>query len=350
MIRIEKLTVDEKWAIKRQIKQTPLILIREKGQAVLMADNKLSVPTIADIVGKDVQVIRQWLKDWNERKLSSLFSGHEHNTNASKLTPMQKIEVKQALQSPPSDYGIPKEFWDVPTLRKYLRAEFDVVYECPQSYHFLLKYSDLSFKYPSTFDRRRDEELVASRVREIGKEIQALLKDASWEVFCSDEVRLEQEAEIRRAWLKRGERTIVRVDRSHECQNYIGFLSQKTTRCFLYKIDWGNSEEVIKATSRLLSFFPNKRIAIVWDNARFHRSEEIRRALMRGGMMERVHLIPMPPYAPDENPIEHVWNEAKKHSSNIQYDNFEQTKSRFENFIRNKAFRYTFRDVNKKYF
>ena len=49
-----------------------------------------------------------------------------------------------------------------------------------------------------------------------------------------------------------------------------------------------------------------KKIAIVLDNAPLHKSKEIREQLRQGGLMERVHLIAMPPYAPDHNPIEHV--------------------------------------------
>jgi len=306
---------------------------------------------IAEFMGKEPRTIGSWLKDWNKQKFASLFSGHENNANAAKLTIDQKEEVRQALLLPPSEYGIPKEFWDVPTLKKYIRAEFAVAYNCPQSYRFLLKFSNLTFKYPDKFDLHRDELKVKARVKEISKEIAPLLKDDNWLVFCADEVRLEQEAEIRKAWLRKGEKTIIRVNRQKEHQNYIGFLSQNHNhRCFIYKLDWQNSEEILKALKRFLTNFPNKRIAIIWDNARFHCSKQIKTELKRDGTLERVHLIPMPPYAPDENPIEHVWNEAKKHLANIQYDTFEQTKSRFENFVRNKAFKYTFRGINKKHF
>jgi len=49
-------------------------------------------------------------------------------------------------------------------------------------------------------------------------------------VFASDEVRMELEAFTKRAWLKRGERTIVKVDRERIAQSYIGFLNQASSR------------------------------------------------------------------------------------------------------------------------
>jgi transposase len=58
--------------------------------------------------------------------------------------------------------------------------------------------------------------------------------------------------------------------------------------------------------------------------------------------MERVHLITMPPYAPDENPIEHVWDTAKQKVANLQRDPFPETKQAFSNYVTSCQFRYTF--------
>lgn len=48
----------------------------------------------------------------------------------------------------------------------------------------------------------------------------------------------------------------------------------------------------------------------------------------------------MPPYAPDYNPIEKVWGEAKSAISNRQRENFEQTCIAFETFIGSTEFAY----------
>jgi transposase len=87
---------------------------------------------------------------------------------------------------------------------------------------------------------------------------------------------------------------------------------------------------------------PGKKITIIWDNAPFHRSKAIRDELKSGGILERVHLIAMPPYAPDHNPIEHVWNTAKQAVSNIQQETFEETKKAFSDFVASRPFRYRF--------
>ncbi len=176
----------------------------------------------------------------------------------------------------------------------------------------------------------------------IKSELAPLMADDGWEVFACDEVRLQQEAVIRRAWLQKGERTIVQVNRQRDFQSYIGFLNQKTHSCELYEMDWQKSSEVLKAFKQFLKRHPDKRICVVWDNAPFHRSNEVRNELKQGGLLEQVHLIAMPPYAPDHNPIEHVWNTAKQHVANIQYETFEQSKQAFMDFVTIRSFEYGF--------
>jgi transposase len=189
-------------------KAAPLVLIRFKAQAVLLAANGVSPEAMVAVFVRKPSTIEQWLEDWQKRRLSSIFTGHQDNHNAGKLTPEQKAEVQQVLQSPPSDFGLPKTFWDVPQLKQYIQTQFDVVYECADSYHFMLKFGNLSFKYADTFDRKRDEAFIAERMKAIQAELAPLMKDDDWEVFAVDEVRLQQEAIIRKAWLRKGERTI----------------------------------------------------------------------------------------------------------------------------------------------
>lgn len=305
-----------------------------------MREKGMKLEDIGDIVSRDEHTITRWIRDWSERRMASLFTGHQGNGNASKLTKEQRQEIKEVLEKPPSAQGLPKSFWDVPTLKTYVEARFETVYESNRSYHFLLKFSNLSFKYPEAFDYRRDEAKIAARVAEIREEVKPLLADPAWEVFASDEVRIELEAFTRRAWLKSGQRTIVKVNRKREAQSYIGFLNQKTFVCHVYEIPWQNQQEVLKALGVFLVQYPDKRICIVWDNASFHKGKEVKQALTKGELLDRVHLIALPPYAPDHNPIEHVWNDAKGAIANIQRDTLSETKEAFVRHIHGRPFAY----------
>lgn len=295
---------------------------------------------IASSLFRDVRTIQRWLKDFSLRRMGSIFSGLANNENASKLTRTQKEEIRRTLREPPSAYGLPKEFWDVPQLKSYVKAEFGVIYESVQSYHFLLKYSDLSFKYPDRLSPRRDEEKILKRLREIQTEVSLFLVDPRYLVLTADETRIQLEAEIRRAWLRKGERTVVKTEKSKQHQNYLGFLDQKKGQCLVYETKQGNQEETIRVLERLVPKYPNKRICIIWDNASWHKGKNLREKLKKGEPLEKLHLINLPPYAPETNPIEHVWQYAKEKIANRQESNFEKTKSAFLSVINSRRFNY----------
>jgi transposase len=146
-------------------KTSPIRLIRAKSQAILLRSRQVKIKDIAFSLDVGYRTLERWLSDFSLRRMASIFSGLVGNENASKLTRAQKEEVRLTLSKPPSEHGLPKDFWDVSTLKEYVRAEFGVVYESTQSYHFLLKFSNLSFKYPDRVSPRRDEERIVKDSR-----------------------------------------------------------------------------------------------------------------------------------------------------------------------------------------
>lgn len=334
------LSLPEREVLGRHLKKAPTTSIRLKAQAILLRAQGLQISDIAEAILVSVRTVTRWVKSFVKNRLASLFSGHISNENAAKLTRWQKREIRQLLSEPPNQYGIPPRFWDVPKLKQYVSVVFDVVYESDVSYHLLLKFSGLSLKYPDVVSPRRDEEAIKKRVKEIRREIKPLLKDDSWVVFASDETRLQKEAEIRRAWLIKGKRTVVKTERSKEHQNYLGFLDQKTHLCQVFPIKRGNSTETIRVLKKIVKQYPNKRICIVWDNARWHKSKQLREQLAKGKSLEKIHLIALQPYAPETNPIEHVWGYAKNKLANKAGRDFEEIKQEFMQLTNQQTFAY----------
>ena len=334
------LTEEERIILKRHYKKSSIALIRSKTLAINLYNNSVDISNIAFAVYSSERTVKRWIKDFKERRLASLFSGKVGNRNASKLTKEQEVEVIKILNKKPSDRRLPAEFWDVPTLKKYVKAEFKVVYESPRSYHFLLEYANLSFKYPDTFDLHRDEEAIAKRIKEIKIEIKQYQKDPDWLIIASDEVRIVFEAFTRKAWLKKGRRTVIKVNRNREHQSYIGFLNLKEKKVTVLEIPWQNQDEIINALDKYANMNPGKRICLLWDNVSFHKSKKIRKELRAGGRLSMYHLINFPPYAPDHNPIERVWNWGKGKLSNKQFQEFSITKERFVQAVTSRKFAY----------
>lgn len=59
-----------------------------------MRDSELRFKQIGNFLFRSDQVISEWCKDFEERRMASMFSGHANNENAAKLTKEQKKEIK----------------------------------------------------------------------------------------------------------------------------------------------------------------------------------------------------------------------------------------------------------------
>ena len=60
-----------------------------------------------------------------------------------------------------------------------------------------------------------------------------------------------------------------------------------------------------------------RQIALVIDNARWHTSKQLK-------VPENITLIPLPPYSPELNPMEQVWQWMKhNHLSNICFESYD---------------------------
>lgn len=315
-------------------RKSPHIVMQARSEAILLLVDNVPPAVIARFVDRTESTVTEWARQWDQERISSIFTGHAGNLNASKLTADQRADVKRVLSQPPTEQGLPEQFWTVPDLAVWLKTRFDVVYESATSYHFLLKMAGLSFHKPETVDRRRaDEAIIETKLAEIRAEIAADLADPDTLVYAADEVRIDQEAIIRRAWHTKGAKTKVRVNRKRDSQNYIGFLNQNTGACELIRLTWQDGPKILDALTSLVATHPGKQITIVWDNASWHKTHLIRDELAPGKKLANIRLIAFPPYAPDHNPIEHVWGEAKNNISNIQHASFAHTKAAFEDTV-----------------
>lgn len=340
MLTPAQVTADEEALLKDWHRDGTSALIRDRAHTVWLSHKGKTAAEIAAILYRRPNTVRQWLKAWGKERFSSLFTGYSGNTNADKLTPEQKQQVTRVLSQPPCDYGIPKQFWQVKDLKRWLDARFGVVYKSDRSYHFLFRLSRFSWHLPGKFDINRNDELVKRKIKDIRREIKPLLVSPNWVVLAADETRLTWETESRRAWLKTNQKTVVKVRRDSQYQSFLGCLNIKTGQCHLHSLAWQEQGEIVKALRRLKRYYPGKRICLVWDNAPWHRGELIRDKLRKYHYLANFHLIQFPPYAPDTNPVEHVWKYAKDRIAHRPATSFKQKLNHFKLAVIHRRFTY----------
>ena len=154
---------------------------------------------------------------------------------------------------------------------------------------------------------------------------------------------MEHEAETRRMQPPGGQRTELSVDRQRTSQSFFAAFSLIGKRVTLYPIEGNrNTWQTILALDRLQRETEAGKIAVVPDNARFHHAKALTGLHEPGRLLERITPIHLPPYAPDHNPVEHVWNAAKSNIANIQRETPEETFGAFASHVTGRAFDHGF--------
>ncbi len=313
--------------------------IRDRAQTVLARfEQGFTDEQIALFLRKQPSTIRRYIADFRKYRLASICSLHFGNQNAAKLTRDEKQSLEAVLGQPPSAYGLPGEFWEVPSVRKYTSMHLGLTYESPESYRALLKFCGFSFHRPAALDIKRNEAAIETRMAAIREEIGLYLADSDCLVFASDEVRLQEGCITREAWLRKGHKTVIKEHRSHTAQSYIGFLNLNSHDVELKELTWQDNETITHALVSLAHDHPGKQLVVIWDGAPSHRGPLLRKALQTGQELQNLHLIALPAYAPDHNPIEHVWGQAKANLKNIVFDTFDDMKAAFAAFIASRTF------------
>lgn len=139
------------------------------------------------------------------------------------------------------------------------------------------------------------------------------------EIWSQDEIRIGQQGSSCRIWAKRGSRPR-KVKQRQFLSTYIyGAVNHHTGQSCALVLPYANTIAMSNFLCELSSNIqPGKHAAVIIDNAGWHKSHEL-------VIPDNITLIPLPPYSPELNAIEQVWEWLRNHHfANQHYENYTQ--------------------------
>jgi transposase len=149
----------------------------------------------------------------------------------------------------------------------------------------------------------------------------ALPKDVSIEqveVYFEDEARVGQQGTLTRVWTKKGTRTRL-LKQGQFLYTYIWAIVCPERDLGLAYIFPSCDTDIMNAFLQELSKIvsPGKHAVLVLDNASWHKSKGIK-------LPNNVSILPLPPYSPELNPVEQIWEQLRQQSlANRSFDDYE---------------------------
>jgi transposase len=122
-----------------------------------------------------------------------------------------------------------------------------------------------------------------------------------------DEAHFHQDLDLGYTWAPVG-KPVWRVSTSPPLSariNWYGAYDFSQGQVLIWQEGKCNSEHTVQFLRRLVAWLdkPDRQLIIIWDGAPWHRSQLVRTQAQQLG----IHLIQLPGYSPDLNPIEGLW-------------------------------------------
>lgn len=197
--------------------------------------------------------------------------------------------------------------WTIALVRWLIWEEFQVKLS-RSSTHRLLQQLGLSCQRPL----RRAYEQDAARVERWKKEefpqIRQMAEQAGAEIWFSDECGVGSDYHSGTTWGRKGSTPIVKSTGARFRFNLISAINNLGQMRFMLTDRNVNNEVYVEFLRRLLAG-AKQPIFLVVDGHSVHRSRAVKRFVL--STEGRLRLFFLPPYSPETNPDEEVWNAVK---------------------------------------
>lgn len=161
-------------------------------------------------------------------------------------------------------------------------------------------------------------------------------------VYAVDECHLKGGDICGYVWANRQDRGEVLTNNYRASQTYFGAVDCVNPKVILKAAKTANSESTIEFVQHLKAECGEAKLVLIWDGASYHRSDAFRQYLaqVNDGGDWQIHCLRLAPYAPETNPIENIWGQAKQMLRLMHHrcQSFKMVKKLFELFMKHQLF------------
>jgi transposase len=250
--------------------------------------------------------VSQWLAAARRAGPGALRS-HPAPGPVPKLTPEQKRLIPDFLWHGPEAYGFRGEVWTCARVAKVIAEEFGVSYSRSQTSR-LLKQLKWTPQVPITRAVQRDEEAIERWQAEVWPELRARARRERRVLVFVDEAGFYLLPGVVRTYAPEGLTPVVYEWQTRDHLSAMGGITPQGKVYSLVRQESLNGLHSVAFLGHLLRL-AGERLLVIWDGSPIHRRAAVRAFLAAAA--GRLHLEALPPYAPDLNPVEGMWQHLK---------------------------------------
>jgi len=278
--------------------------------AVRLLDGGLDPPEVADVVEATVRSVQRWR---SAKDLEAI----PQCGRPPKLTSRQTAQVLAWVDGHATDFGFTTDRWTAPRVAQLLRQRLGVAMNPRYLNRWLARHGGITPQVPARQAAERDEALIARWQRVVWPHIKRRAADAGATLGFTDEAGFLPLPLIRTTLAPRGQTPILAHRAHHRDKLSVaaalalsppGRRGNVGLHCMTFPdafIDAGAYAEFLRLCLLREVRGP---LLLLHDGGPMHRGAALQEVLR---MHPRLTIERLPPYAPEFNPVEGVWNFAK---------------------------------------
>lgn len=270
-------------------------------------------------------VIYDWLKKYQEGGWQALKSSKAKGPEP-KITKQEEKKLKRWLTKNPRQLAIDFGLWTLTSIQELLQKKFSKQLHI-SNVSRLLKRIGYTHQKPLYRAYEQNPQAVTKWQQVEYPKICKEAKKEGREIFFSDESGFRSTGAKEKTWAKKGQRPIVRTIGKRYGVNAISAISPKGHfRFSLYEGSF-TGRTFIDFLKKLLQS-SNQSITLIVDGHPAHKQKAVKK--FTDNTNGRLKIYFLPPYSPELNPDEQVW----QHTKPVIHKEFPKSKARFKSKIR----------------
>jgi len=298
----------------------PRVVLRIQG--ILMSLAGHTTGEIADHLKVHRSTVPLWIDQWNRYGKEGLLEGYRSGRPTG-LSREDRDRLGDILDSGPVAYGLETGIWTSPLVRQIIEEEFGQRYHAGHVRKLLPAVGLLGATANDQAGSGRCEatpQMGALHVPESKKNA----KTEGAVIVFEDEASFRQTPTLHATWAKRGSQPQIPTRGERNTQKIFGAVRlDNASFIYLHQEDYFQWETYLAFLEQVVvpAFYRRRhRIYLIQDNASYHKKQETYDWFKAN--RRYVEVFQLPPYWPELNATERIWNYTRKYVTHNRF--FEQ--------------------------
>ena len=266
-----------------------------------------TINDIARFFGIHRGSVSLWITTYNRMGENALRSKKSAGP-AYKLSKLEMDDLLSLFEDDAMKHGFETPLWTCKRIQHIIKHRFRKKIHTTNIMRWL-KRINITNQKPQRRASQRDEKVVEKWLREEWPKIKAHCQRWQAMLYFQDEAGVSLTPVMGKTWAPKGKTPIVKVTGKRGGLCVTSAISPAGKMIFRIEKKRVNADKHIEFLKQMLKQHPNRKIVVIEDRAPAHRAKKVKEFAEINKKRLAVYLLP--PYAPELNPDEHVWEYLK---------------------------------------